>query len=294
MGVLGALPEGLVCRAIDEADFSAVIDCLGRGFPERPRAHWQEALAGMARRPIVDDLPRYGYALDNAGAIVGVMLTLYFRQTGTGEGAIRCNLSSWAVDEAFRAYSGKLIMTAMRRRDVTYLSITPAPVTLKVTEALRFKRFADGQHAFVPLLSGAGKGVQVVPVRPGMAELAGLAENERHILLEHAAFGCDALICLRGGVAHPFVFKARRVLRGLLPCSQVIYCRSHADLSLCAGALGRHLLRKGQLFGIVDASAPVPGLVGRYFAGVGPKYAKGPNPPTPGDLAFTEFVVFNS
>ena len=52
--------------------------------------------------------------------------------------------------------------------------------------------------------------------------------------------------------------------------------------------------RRGRLFGLVDACAPVPGLVGRYFADVGPKYAKGPNPPWPGDLAFTEFVVFNS
>ena len=95
-------------------------------------------------------------------------------------------------------------------------------------------------------------------------------------------------------MAYPFVFKARRVLRGLVPCSQVIYCRSHAELSKCAGALGRYLLSKGHVFGLVDATGPVPGLVGRYFAGVGPKYAKGPNPPSPGDLAFTEFVVFNS
>lgn len=291
MSILGALPEGFVCRPIEAADFDNVMDCLGRGFPERPRQHWQEALARMGQRPVVEDLPQYGYALDNAGQIVGVMLTLFFRH-GEGE-AIRCNLSSWAVDEAFRAYAGKLIMTAMRRRDVTYLSITPAPVTLKVTEALRFKRFADGQHAFVPMLSRAGDGRTIV-ARPDTPELADLTAGERHILLEHAALGCDALICVRNGVAHPFVLKTRRVLRGLVPCSQVIYCRCHADLAHCAGALGRHLLRKGQVFGLVDARGPVPGLVGRYFAEVGPKYAKGPNPPWPGDLAFTEFVVFGS
>lgn len=292
MGILGGLPDGLVCRPIVEADFSKVIACLERGFPERSRKHWQEALARMGRRPVIDDLPLYGYALDDSGQIVGVMLTLFFRHAEGG--AIRCNLSSWAVDEAFRSYAGKLIMTAMRRRDVTYLSITPAPVTLKVTEALRFKRFVEGQHAFVPLLSPVGKDVRTVEARPGTAELEGLSQDERHILLDHAALGCDAVICLRDGVAHPFIFKSRRVLRGLVPCSQVIYCRSHAELSRCAGSLGRYLLRKGQVFGIVDACAPVPGLVGRYFPDVGPKYAKGPNPPAPGDLAFTEFVVFDS
>ncbi len=295
MSILGALPEGFVCRPIREEDFAGVVACLGRGFPDRPPEHWQEALARMGRRPVVDDLPRYGYALDNAGQIVGVMLTLFFRQSSADGEPVRCNLSSWAVDEEFRSYAGKLIMTAMRRRDVTYLSITPAPVTLKVTEALRFKRFADGQHIFAPVLSRGARGMRVVVARPDIPELTGLTESERFILLEHAALECDALICIgEDGSAHPFVFKGRRVLRGLVPCSQVIYCRSHEDLGHCAGALGRYFLRRGKLLGLVDASAPVPGLVGRYFAEVGPKYAKGPNPPRPGDLAFTEFVVFNS
>lgn len=294
MSILGALPEGLVCRPIGEADLAGVVECLERGFPDRPRQHWRDALARMAGRPPVDDLPRYGYALESQEHIVGVMLTLFFRHSSEEGAPIRCNLSSWAVDEDFRAYAGKLVMTAMRRRDVTYLSITPAPVTLKVTEALRFKRFADGQHAFMPVLSPARQGARVLAARPDLPELEGLTQSERFILLEHAALGCDALICLEDGAVHPFVFKQRRVLRGLVPCSQVIYCRSHEDLNRCAGALGRHLLRRGRLFGIVDACAPVPGLVGRYFAGVGPKYAKGPNPPRPGDLVFTEFVVFNS
>ncbi|AOF90541.1 hypothetical protein [Sinorhizobium sp. RAC02] len=293
MSALGALPEGLTCRPIMQADWQAVIDCLGRGFPERPRKHWEEALTRMARRRPVGDFPQYGYVLDSAGRIVGVMLTLYFPALGQRD-AVRCNLSSWAVDEDFRSYALKLVMTAMRRKEVTYLSITPAPVTLKVTEALRFKRFADGQLAFLPILSSTGKPVQVVEVRPDAPELGLLPQDEQEMLLQHAAMGCRALICIRDGLASPFVFKTRRVLKGLVPCSQVIYCRSHADLSQHAGALGRHLLRKGQLICLVDSNGPVTGLVGRYFAEIGPKYFKGPNPPSPGDLAFTEFVVFGS
>lgn len=294
MSFLGSLPEGITCRPIVEADWAAAIDCLCRGFPERPRHYWEQALARMARRPAVGDFPRYGYALFSGEGVVGVMLTLYFRHPGMNSDAIRCNLSSWAVDEDFRSYAGKLVMTALRRRDITYLSITPAPVTLKVTEALRFQRFADGQHAFVPLLSSVRTPSRVVEARADLPELDMLSENERYILLEHAALGCDALICIRDGAALPFVFKSRRVFRGLIPSSQVIYCRSHAELSGCAGALGRHLLRKGRVFCLVDAMGPVPGLVGRYFAEVGPKYFKGPNPPSPGDLAFTEFVVFSA
>ncbi|WP_313665967.1 hypothetical protein [Shinella sp.] len=291
MSVLGPLPEGLACRPIAEADWLDVVDCLSRGFPERSRRYWEEALERMSNRPAVEDLPRYGYLLDCEGHVVGVLLALYFRHPGD---AVRCNLSSWAVDEDFRSYAGKLIMTAMRRRDVTFLSITPAPVTLKVTEALRFRRFADGQQAFVPLLTRATGAIRAVVARPGLAELDGLPEEDRTLLLDHAALGCDSVICLDDGDAYPFVLKPRRVMRGMLPCSQVIYCRSHADLSRCAHALGRYLVRKGLFFALVDACGPVPGLVGRYFAGTGPKYAKGPNPPWPGDLAFTEFAVFDA
>lgn len=294
MAVLGVLPEGLVCRPIDEVDLSAVIDCLCRGFPERQRQYWQDAFARMAQRPPVEDLPRYGYALDNNGQIVGVMLTLYFRYPGATGDVIRCNLSSWAVDEGFRPYAVKLIKTALARRDVTFLSVTPAPITRKVMDALRFQRLANGQQAFVPVLSRSGHGMRVVVAKPGVPELDLLAEHERHILMEHAALGCEPLICTRDDAAYPFILKTRHILKGRIPCSQVIYCRSHEALGQCAGAIGRYLLRKGQLLALVDASATVPGLVGRYFAESGPKYYKGPNPPLPGNLTFTEFVLFES
>jgi hypothetical protein len=74
----------------------------------------------------------------------------------------------------------------------------------------------------------------------------------------------------------------------------VIYCRSTAELSQCAGAIGRFLLRKANLLCVIDANQPVPGLTGRYFAEKGPKYFRGPNPPSLGDLAFSEFVLFDS
>lgn len=292
MGILGALPQGLVCRQIEEDDRRGVVDCLRRGFPERPRRHWEKALERMKARPVLSDFPQYGYCLASEGNIVGVMLTFFFRQPALEGQPIRCNLSSWTVDERFRAYAGKLIMTAMRCREVTFLSITPAPITLKVTEGLRFQRFVGGQQAFFPALSLASSPMKVVMARSASPELDFLSPGEREVLLDHAHLGCDALICVQGDTAYPFVFKSRRVLRGILPCSQVIYCRSAEELSKCAGALGRYLLRQGRVLCLLDANAPVPGLVGRYFAGIGPKYYKGPSPALPGDLAYTEFVMF--
>ena len=213
MSVLGAMPEGLVCRLIEEADWQAVIDCLQRGFPGRSRQHWMHALRRIGDLPAAGNFPRYGYILDHAGSIVGVMLTLYFRHGGTDEGSVRCNLSSWTVDPAFRTYAGKLIMAALRQRDVTFLSVTPAPVTRKVVEALRFKRFADGQHAFLPALSPVRTRSRVVNAHADAPELMQLLEHERHILLKHAALGCDALMCITDRSVTPFVFKTRRGLK---------------------------------------------------------------------------------
>ncbi|SDJ26236.1 hypothetical protein SAMN05428953_105155 [Mesorhizobium muleiense] len=84
----------------------------------------------------------------------------------------------------------------------------------------------------------------------------------------------------------------RRILRGLIPSYQIVYCRSLADLSRCAGAIGRFLLRSGILLCVVDAREPIGGLFGWYRANSGLKYFRGPRPPSLGDLSFTELVMF--
>jgi hypothetical protein len=42
---------------------------------------------------------------------------------------------------------------------------------------------------------------------------------------------------------------------------------------------------------MIDASAPIPGLVGWYSGSNMPKYFKGPQRPRLGDLAYTENAV---
>jgi hypothetical protein len=186
----------------------------------------------------------------------------------------------------------KLIWPVLKRRDVTYTNISPAPSTLNANKALGFRLFAGGQFAFLPALSSAQPSCRVLEVRPDLAEMAMLSDSDKYILLEHAALGCLSLICIRDGAAFPLVLKSRRILHGLVPCSQIVYCRSLADLSRCAGAVGRLLPRRGTLLCLVDANEPIPGLFGRYFPRKGLKYFKGPKPPSPGDLTLTEMVIF--
>lgn len=292
MAVLGALPPDLRCRPICEADLEGVVDCLCRGFPERNRSYWTQALIRLSQRPPVAEFQRYGFALEKAGRIVGVVLTLYTRYQGQEGDEIRCNLSSWSVDAEFRPYGAMLVATVLKRRDVTYTNISPAPATLKANRALGFRLFSNGQFAFLPALNSVERSRRVLEVRSDRAEMAMLPDSERYILSEHAALGCLSLICICDGAAFPLVLMPRRILRGLVPCYQIIYCRSLADLSRCAGAMGRFLLRRGILLCLVDAKEPIAGLHGWYRPNKGLKYFKGPRPPSLGDLTFTELVVF--
>ena len=123
------------------------------------------------------------------------------------------------------------------------------------------------------------------------ADASLLAQAERKILADHAALGCEALVGVEGQTAFPFVLQ-RRAVRRVIPCGQLIYCRAMDEFFQFSPLIGRLLLpRSGPLL-LIDAGAPAPGLIGRYFPERNPKYFKGAHPPRLGDLAYTELPVF--
>ncbi len=281
----------VLCRPINDEDIDAVIACLQRGFPERPRSYWERALERMGLRPAIDDHPRYGHALIVEGELVGVLLQIFSRRDGATGGSIFCNLSSWCVDKQHRGHSAMLHLTSVKRKEVTYLNISPAAHTRKTIEAFGFRRFSEGQIVLAPILSAARRKVRVVAFAAQGPEAALLTQNERQILAEHAAMGCRAIVCLEDGLAYPFVFQPRAVVRNLIPCPQLIYCRDVSEFVRFANPIGRHLLFRSGPFCLVDATEHLPGLVGWFFSGRIPKYFKGPVPPGLGDLAYTELVI---
>ncbi|MGD0185178.1 MAG: hypothetical protein ABSC25_07995 [Roseiarcus sp.] len=286
-----ALPE-VVCRPIDDDDIDAVIACLQRGFPERPRRYWERALERMARRPAIDDYPRYGQALVVEGNVVGVLLQIFSRRDAANGGAVRCNLSSWCVDGEHRGFSAMLHLNAVKRKEVTYVNISPAAHTWKTIEAFGFRRFAEGQMVLAPILSPPQRNVRVVAFGADRPETALLSADERRILVDHAALGCRALVCVEDGLAYPFVFQPRAIVRNLIPCPHLIYCRDMSEFVRFANAIGRYLLFRSGPLCVVDAMGRVPGLVGWFVPGrLSPKYFKGPVPPGLGDLAYTELVI---
>jgi hypothetical protein len=281
------------CREIGKADLDRVVDLLTRGFPGRSRRYWLNGLQRQSVHDAPDGFPRFGYMLDHDGTPVGVLLLIYKAQD-RGEGpAIRCNLSSWYVEAAFRSYAPMLIRVAQRHERVTYINISPARWTWPTIEALGFHTYCGGLFFSFPALSRPETDMRVEVVQQDAKVVNGLSEAEVALLARHAAYGCLSLISrTTDGRAVPFVLQPMRIRQIALPAMQLIYCRDLADYVASAGAIGRFLLRRGRISVAVDANGRMKDLVGLYREPLGRKYFKGPQRPRLADLSDTELVIY--
>jgi hypothetical protein len=281
---------GVRLRQIAVSDLPAIARLLSEGFPNRPVAYWLRGLERHARRPLPDGCPPYGFLLDHDGAPVGVILLLFARIDEGQEAIVRCNLSSWYVKPAFRAFGSLLVTSTTRDPAVTYVNITPAPHTWSTVEAQRFVMYCRGQMYGAVAVR---RGVNQAHVEAFDDQISGLSSFERAVLREHAGFGCLSIVVRRGAETSPFVFQ-KHFVQGIVPVFRLLYCRDIAEFHALSGNLGRYLLRRGGLLVRWDANAPVAGMVGWYTEKRGRKYAKGGSPPRLGDLAFTEAALFDS
>jgi hypothetical protein len=280
----------LHCRQIEESDTEAVASLLANGFRTHDRQFWLQAFAQLRRHATPAGLPKFGYLLESDGRVVGAVLLICSLVRDGDQDAPRCNLSSWYVDAAFRAYAPMLVSRALRHKDVTYVNVSPAPHTRPIIEAQGFARYCDGIFVAVPMLTDLLGGESVRLFDAGVTPQVNFDARDQDILLRHAALGCVSLWCATADRAYPFVFR-RRFVRRIVPCAQLIYCTDIACFVRFAGPIGRLLARRGMPFVIIDANAPIPGLAGWYSGGKMPKYFKGPLRPRLGDLAYTEHAV---
>src|SRR5258708_4987086 len=273
-----------------EGDIPAVAALLGRGFPNRTMRFWSDALARLTRREPPPGLPKYGYLLESGDIAVGALLLICSTLREGGRLATRCNLSSWYVEPAYRAYATLLVSQALGHKDVTYTNVSAAPHTWPIIEAQGFSRYCDGIFVAVPMLKElvGGSGVRVFEARQNPA--ARFDASEQDILQRHAEHGCISLWCETAKGAYPFVFRPR-VVRRAVPCAQLIYCRDIGDFVRFAGPIGRYLAWRGKPFVIIDSNGAIPGLIGTFRPGSMANYFKVPQRPRPGCLAYSEYVV---
>ena len=280
----------LVCREIEQTDIPAVATLLAREFRRHTHQFWSHALAQLNQRVPPPGLPKYGYLLDCDGAIVGAILLI--SSTVREEAVrIRCNFSSWCVAPNYRAYASMLVSKALAHKDVTYVNISPAPHTRRILEAQGFTRYSHGAFIAVPIIASP-YGARIKVANSRRQPDVSFDPLDQQILSDHAAFGCISLWCETPNRAYPFIFR-RRLLKGVVPCAQMIYYRSVNDFVQFAGPIGRFLAIRGLFFVIIDANGPIAGLFGTFRKGVMPKYFKGRDQPRLGDLTYTEAALFD-
>jgi len=286
-----SLVPGIRCRQIGERDVPAVAQLLARGFPNRKRQFWLQGLDQLARREPPRDLPKYGYLLETNGEVVGAILLICaaMRPGGAAEPP-RCNLSSWYVEPAYRAYASLLVSHALRHKDVTYLNVSAAPHTWPIIEAQGFLRYSEGLFISLPVLNSRSGGETVHVFDASRRPAVAFDRFDQEVLDQHAGHGCISLWCATAERAYPFVFR-RRLVKDFIPYAQLIYCRDIADFVRFAGPLGWHLAWRGRPIVIVDSNGVIPGLAGIFRRGKNPKYFKGPQRPRLGDLAYTEYAI---
>ena len=282
-----AAAPALRCRAIAEADLCAVAAVLRRGFPDRPGDYWTHALEVLRTRDAPLDYSRFGLLLEADSACVGVLLQIYTRLCK--DGTVRCNLSSWYVDPAYRSYAPLFVSRALRHKDVTYLNVSAAEHTWPILLAQGYRRYSEGQVAALSFLSSRGVCARVRRWRGGEACFS----PETGVLLDaHAALGLIVLVCERGAERAAFAFLPREVRGVGRRVAQLAWCEDTASFLRFAGPLGRWLLWRGWPLVLLDACGPTRGLVGRFFKDRAPKFFRGGQAPRLNDLAYTEAVLF--
>jgi acetoacetyl-CoA synthetase len=215
--------SGIGVRSTTPADTAEICDLLEDGF----------GIAADDWRPLcttnwLADNPTRGVVLTDGGRIVGHVGTIYSQRDINGKTGIVCNFSGFYVAPAYRGrgLGAALVAAAVRDERITYTSLTPAPVTQRVNEAMGF---------------------------------AILEQAERRIYDDHAPYDCLQMTARdAGGTAYLVVKRRLRPLNRLrrvarsdgIPISQILYCSAPDVLARNLERIKLAIMRHQKTFGI--------------------------------------------
>ena len=278
------MPDNDPIRPIQPTDIEAVLALMVASFPRRDTEYFRQGLTRMAARVVPAGTETYGYVIDENG-IKGAVLAISSRHDYAAASQVYVNISTWCVAPSHRGPLAKALYDrAGGSPDMVTTNLSAAKHTLRTLDNLGFRPVSSGQ--FVALASAAGrKDARMVSLSE--ASRLGLATCEGKTLDDHAARGCLAGALVAEDRLLPLIFLQRRI-KSVLTGGQLIYCADQALLLRHAGAVLPWLRRQGKIALILDASAAIPGLYGRFLAGKAAKYLRGAAPVMAVDHTYSE------
>ena len=145
------MPGPTEVRPVLPGDFAAIQPLLLRFVNDRMSGDdWRRLLFDL---PWPTDVSVRGYALWDGRRAVGFLGAIPSTRTLGGRVRRFVNLSSWMVEESYRAESLKLVLPVLADRGRTIVNLSPSPAASEIFSRLGF-RTLEAEQVLVPLVSG--------------------------------------------------------------------------------------------------------------------------------------------
>jgi hypothetical protein len=203
----------------------------------RAAAVWEAAF----RQNWCSAKPNNGFALRHEGRIVGGIGAIYSERAVHGRIERFCNITSWCVQDAFRAQSMRLAIALTGQPGFHFTDLTPTAVVSSTLQFLKFKPMNERQAVWpnVPWPFARRSGIRVIADARKFERLLAPQDvkayrDHRHLpWLEHLVVGSPGACCY-------VVWKRTRLKR---IAGAFVLALSDAETFLrCRWALGSHLL----------------------------------------------------
>ena len=284
--------SGIGVRPTTPADTAEICDLLEHGF----------GIAADGWLPLcttnwLADYPR-GFVLTDGGRIVGHVGTIYVQREINGKTGIVCNHSGFYVAPAYRGRGLGATLSAAAAGDkrITYTSLTPAPVTQRVLEAMGFAILERHVLLFPPGLNAETLWQSRVDIDVNDRTVrASLGQAERRIYDDHASYDCLHMTARdAGGTAYMVVKRRLRRLRSApIPLSQILYCSAPDVLARNLERIKLAIMWQQKTFGIAMNERLFPKAPRAIRREDIAQYRSAGFTPNELDLLYSEFVLLD-
>jgi acetoacetyl-CoA synthetase len=286
--------SGIGVRPTTPADTAEICDLLEHGFGIAADG-WRR----LCTTNWLADKPTRGFVLTDGGRIVGHVGTIYVQREINGKTGIVCNFSGFYIAPAYRGrgLGAALVAAAVRDERITYTSLTPAPVTQRVNEALGFDilerhvlLFPLGLNAKTLWRSRVDIDVNDRTVR------ASLGQAERRIYDDHAPYDCLHMTARDAGGTAYLVVKRRVGLVAWaagIPFSQILYCSAPDVLARNLERIKLAIMWQQKTFGIAMNERLFPKAPRAIRKKDIAQYRSPGFTPNELDLLYSEFVLLD-